>query len=151
MPDFVEANGFVNPVPDDKRRYVASLASIANSPVYYVGYTGIYAVDEGKWYNVSGGDAVGGWVFEAAGSGGVISKDFEEAFYCEAVAPDFGIISKSVDFKVTEIQQSDVAVWTIKKVDDSDYVLDEVVTGGEILKVYCDTVGAYCVMKGAVI
>ncbi|WP_053405190.1 hypothetical protein [Persicobacter sp. CCB-QB2] len=105
MPDFVDANGFVNPVPDDKRRYVASLASIANSPVYYVGYTGVYAIDEGKWYNVSGGDAMNGWIFEAAGRGAGSFSELE------------GVARDNADLQA-ELEAHDIGIDTAQQAAD---------------------------------
>lgn len=53
----------LNPVPIDPRSKVTNLASIANDPTYYVGFSPIYNQDGGGTFKISGGTASSGWIF----------------------------------------------------------------------------------------
>lgn len=65
----LEPNDFKSAVRDDKRKFPASLAAIANAANYFVGFTGIEPQDEPDGnggfvkYDIVGGNKTDGWQF----------------------------------------------------------------------------------------
>lgn len=89
----------LNPTPSDPRKRVASLTSITNSPVYFIGFDNIYVEDENLHYSVVGGDAVTGWEFAEAGGGSAsyinTADELTEAFE----DPEVNLIVVGSDFQ----------------------------------------------------
>ena len=64
---------------------------------------------------------------------------------------DYGVITRNEDFKITSVATVSGLAVTIKKTDDTIYTLGDIITGGDFLKVFGDTLNKAATIKGEIV